>query len=267
MLFKKKKDDALQAASEHDQSVEGNAQPLLEHLMALRKLLTSCIIAVVVGFVAAFYFLCPRVMGFITAPIEARGVQIIYTAVSEALTTQIKVSLVVGVILVSPFIFYQLWSFIKPALSDNEIRLFRALFFLALGLFLLGIVFCYRFVYDLAINFFLVAGEDLATPMLSIDKYVGFLFSFVLPFGVVFELPIAIFMATRMGWVTYDKLRAWRKFVFFGIFVFAAVLTPPDIVSQVMLGVPMYLLFEVGVQVSRFTKARQDATLSEGRGD
>ena len=169
-------------------------------------------------------------------------------------------SLVVGVILVSPFIFYQLWAFIKPALYDNEIRLFRGLFFLALGLFLLGIVFCYRFVYGLAINFFLVAGEDLATPMLSIDKYVGFLFSFVLPFGVVFELPIAIFMAARMGWVSYDKLRSWRKFVFFGIFVFAAILTPPDIVSQVMLGVPMYLLFEVGVQVARFTKPRHAPT-------
>ena len=74
-------------------------------------------------------------------------------------------------------------------------------------------------------------------------------------------------VAARMGWVNYDKLRSWRKFVFFGIFVFAAILTPPDIVSQVMLGVPMYLLFEVGVQVSRFTKARQDAMLSEGRGD
>ena len=252
------------AVSEHDAGVTGNTQPLIAHLMAFRKLVIAILIAVLVGFVAVFYFFCDPLMKFITSPIEARGVQIIYTAVSEALTTQIKVSLVVGVILVIPFIFYQLWSFIKPALYDNEIRLFRGLFFLALGLFLLGIVFCYRFVYELAINFFLVAGEDLATPMLSIDKYVGFLFSFVLPFGVVFELPIAIFMATRMGWVTYDKLRAWRKFVFFGIFVFAAILTPPDIVSQVMLGVPMYLLFEVGVQVSRFTKKRaEEQELSE----
>ena len=257
---KKQPDDA----PSHDAQVDTAAQPLISHLMALRRLLVACLIAIVAGFVVSFYVLCEPLLDFITAPIEARGVQIIYTAVSEALTTQIKVSLVVGVILVSPFIFYQLWSFIKPALYDNEIRLFRGLFFLALGLFLLGIVFCYRFVYELAINFFLVAGENLATPMLSIDKYVGFLFSFVLPFGVVFELPIAIFMATRMGWVTYEKLRTWRKFVFFGIFVFAAILTPPDIVSQVMLGVPMYLLFEVGVQVSRFTKKRaEEQELSE----
>ena len=122
---------------------------------------------------------------------------------------------------------------------------------------MLGIVFCYRYVYLLALNFFFVAGENLATPMLSIDKYVGFLFSFILPFGVVFELPIAIYMAARLGWVNYKKLTSSRKYVFFGIFALAAILTPPDVISQVMLGVPMYLLYEIGVQVARFTKPRR----------
>ena len=248
---------SAERSGKHDESVNTETQPLLYHLMALRKLLTACVIAVLVGFVGAFYFLCDPLMAFITSPIEARGVSIIYTAISEALTTQIKVSLVAGVVVVSPFLFYQLWSFIKPALYDNEIRVFRMLFVIALGLFLLGVTFCYRYVYGLALNFFLVAGENLATPMLSIDKYVGFLFSVILPFGVVFELPIAIYMATRMGWVDYRKLASWRKFVFFGIFIFAAILTPPDVISQVMLGVPMYVLFELGVQVSRFTKNRR----------
>lgn len=243
-------------ASAHDESVKENTQPLITHLMAVRKLVILCLGAVLVGFIAAFYFFCDPLMKFITSPIEARGVQIIYTAVSEALTTQLKISLMAGVVLVSPFIFYQLWAFIKPALYDHEIRLFRVLFFLALFLFLLGVVFCYQYVYELALNFFLVAGEDLAVPMLSIDKYVSFLFSFVLPFGVAFELPIAVFVAARMGFVDYKKLCGMRKFVLFGIFVLAAILTPPDVVSQVMLGVPMYLLFEIGVQVSRFTKAR-----------
>ncbi|MCH5288120.1 MAG: twin-arginine translocase subunit TatC [Christensenellaceae bacterium] len=241
-------------AGKRDESVNAEVQPLLYHLMALRKLLTACVIAVLAGFVVSFYFLCEPLMRFITNPIEARGVSIIYTAVSEALTTQLKVSLVAGVVIVSPFVFYQIWAFVKPALYDNEIRVFRVLFGVALALFLLGVTFCYRYVYGLALNFFLVAGENLATPMLSIDKYVGFLFSFILPFGVVFELPIAIYMATRVGWVDYQKLASWRKFVFFGIFIFAAILTPPDVISQVMLGVPMYVLFELGVQVSRFTK-------------
>lgn len=242
--------------SEHDADVKGNTQPLISHLMAFRKLVISILVSMLVGFVISFYFLCEPLMKFITSPIEARGVQIIYTAVSEAFTTQLKLSLVAGVVLASPFIFYQLWAFIKPALYESEIRLFRVLFFVALFLFLAGIAFCYGYVYELALNLFLVAGEDLATPMLSIDKYVSFLFSFLLPFGVVFELPVAIFIAVRMGLVTVSQLTSSRKFVFFGIFVLSAILTPPDVISQMMLGFPMYVLYEVSVLVARFTKPR-----------
>lgn len=244
--------------SEHDAGVKENAQPLITHLMAFRKLVITILGAVLVGFVVAFYFLCDPLMHFITSPIEARGVEIIYTAVSEAFTTKLKVSLLAGVVMMSPFIFYQLWAFIKPALYESEIRLFRFLFFVALLLFLIGIVFCYCYVYELALNLFLVSGENLATPMLSIDKYVGFLFSFLLPFGIVFELPVAIFIATRMGLVTHDQLTSSRKFVFFGIFVLAAILTPPDVISQIMLGLPMYALYEVGVLVAKFTKPRNE---------
>ena len=248
----------------HNNAVDSEKQPLLTHLMALRTLLMHCGVAILIGFIAAFYLLCEPLMNFIISPITARGIDIIYTAVSEALTTQLKVSFVAGVVLVSPYLFYQIWAFVKPALYESEIRLFRILFFLALLLFLIGIVFCYCYVYELALNLFLVAGEDLATPMLSIDKYVGFLFSFLLPFGVVFELPVAIYIAARMGLVTHEQLTSSRKFVFFGIFVLAAILTPPDVISQIMLGLPMYALYEVGVLVARFTKARnRDELASE----
>jgi len=238
----------------HDRAVESDKQTLLAHLMALRRLLTSSVIAALVGFVASFYLLCGPLMAFIEAPIQQRGIEIIYTAINEALTTQLKVSLVAGVVLASPFIVFQMWRFIKPALYENEIRLFRLLFFIGLLLFLTGIFFCYRYVYGLAINFFIISGEGVATPMLSIDKYVSFLFSFLLPFGVVFELPVAIYMAARKGIVGYRQLAKNRKFVFFGIFVLAAILTPPDVISQIMLGLPMYALYEVSVQVSRFTR-------------
>lgn len=242
------------SAVSHDESVNAKTQPLLTHLMAFRKLVVACLIAVLVGFVIAFYFLCNPLMHFIVRPIEARGIQIIYTAVSEAFTTQLKLSLVAGVVVMSPVIFYQIWAFVKPALYENEIRIFRILFFIALLLFLTGIVFCYCYVYELALNLFLVAGEDLATPMLSIDKYLSFLFGFLLPFGVVFELPVALYIAARMGWVNHESLKSSRKFVFFGIFILAAILTPPDVISQIMLGLPMYALFEVGMLVVRITK-------------
>lgn len=255
-FFGKKKQEEGQS---HDDQVQSSTQPLISHLMALRKLLVACAIAILAGFVLSFYLLCNPLMDFITSPISSRGITLIYTAVSEAMTTKLKVSLISGIVVVSPFIFYQIWSFVKPALYENEIRTFRVLFFLGLFMFLLGVVFCYRYVYELALNFFINAGEDLATPMLSIDKYVGFLFSFVLPFGVVFELPIAVYMGTRLGWVDHAKLSHCRKYVFFGIFVLAAILTPPDVVSQIMLGVPIYILYEVGVLVSRFTKNRREA--------
>ena len=254
---------AVNTKSAHDEQVETETLSLLDHLMELRKLLVRCAVAVLIGFVAAYAVVREPLMAFIIEPIKARGIEIIYTAVSEAFATQFRTSIVAGVVMVSPFLFYSMWAFIKPALYDNEIRLFRGLFFCALVLFLAGVVFCYTCVYNLAISFFITSGEDVATPMLSLDKYVSFLFSFILPFGVAFELPVALFIAARMGWANYAGLAKARKYVFFGIFVVAAILTPPDVVSQVMLGLPMYLLYEIGIQVARHTKPRVSPDLED----
>ena len=227
---------------------------LRDHLMALRKVIITCLIAVAVGFLIAFYFIIDPLMQWITAPIEQRGVQVIYTAVSEALTTKLKVSIVTGVVIAFPVIIWQVWSFIRPALYPKEQRSFRVFFFFALVLFLVGIVFCYAAVFFLAIDFFMVSGEGLATPMLSLDKYINFLFGFLLPFGVAFMLPVFIYITTRVGLTTPEMLVSKRKYVILAIFIFAAILTPPDVVSQVLLGVPMLLLYEVGILVSRLVK-------------
>lgn len=227
---------------------------LRDHLMALRKVIITCLIAVGVGFLIAFYFVIDPLMQWITAPIEQRGVQVIYTAVSEALTTKLKVSIVTGVVIAFPVIIWQVWSFIRPALYPKEQRSFRVFFFFALVLFLVGIVFCYAAVFFLAIDFFMVSGEGLATPMLSLDKYINFLFGFLLPFGVAFMLPVFIYITTKVGLTTPEMLVSKRKYVILAIFIFAAILTPPDVVSQVLLGVPMLLLYEVGIFVSRLVK-------------
>ena len=232
---------------------------LRDHLMALRKVIIVCLVAVGVAFLASFYFVIDPLMKWITAPIEARGVQVIYTAVSEALMTKLKVAVVTAVIIAFPVIVWQVWCFIKPALYPKERRSFRIFFFFAQLLFLVGIVFCYASVYFLAIDFFMVSGEDLATPMLSLDKYVNFLFGFLLPFGVAFMLPVFIYITTRIGLTTPQMLASKRKYVVLGIFVLAAILTPPDVVSQVMLGVPMLLLYEVGIIVSRVVSQRPRA--------
>ena len=133
-------------------------------------------------------------------------------------------------------------------------RLFAGLFFVALLLFLLGVTFCYVYVFPLAINLFWTAADTVATAMWSVQEYLDFVLSFVLPFGVMFELPVVIYMLARRGKVSYRKLAAWRKYVVLLIAVLAAILTPPDVVSQCMLGIPMYLLYEISAQLARFVK-------------
>lgn len=229
---------------------------LRDHLMALRKVIIVCLAAVGAAFVASFYFVIDPLMKWITAPIEARGVQVIYTAVSEALTTKLRVALVTAVVIAFPIIIWQVWWFIKPALYPKEQRSFRVFFFFALLLFMTGIVFCYAAVYFLAIDFFMISGENLATPMLSLDKYISFLFGFLLPFGIAFMLPVFIYITTRIGLTTPQSLASKRKYVILGIFVMAAILTPPDVVSQILLGVPMLALYEVGILVSRLVKKK-----------
>ncbi|MBQ6776662.1 MAG: twin-arginine translocase subunit TatC [Synergistaceae bacterium] len=230
-----------------------NRSSILSHLLELRRVIIVCAVAVSVAFCAIFGFLIDYFMRWIAEPIRAKGVEIIYTTVSEALMTKFKVSFVLAVVVSSPVIVWQVWKFIKPGLYPSERRWCRILFFVALLLFLVGVVFCYSAVYWLAVDFFLVQGSGLATPLLSLDRYVGFLFSFILPFGCAFQLPVALYLTTRLGLTRYETLAATRRYVLLGIFIVAAILTPPDVVSQIALGVPLYALYEVGIQVSRLT--------------
>ena len=250
------KQDKTQRDEMQRHEVDEEKASILTHLNALRRMLMISAGTVLAAFVLIFYLCIDLLMSLITGPISARGVELIYTAMSEALMTKFKVALIAAVIVASPVIIWQVWQFIKPALYPEERRLFRLLFFIALILFLVGVVFCYFAVYYLAVDFFIISGENLATPMLSIDKYVNFLFGFLLPFGIAFQLPVAMFITTRMGWTDSKSLASKRKYVILGLAVAAAILTPPDVVSQLMLLIPMCVLFELGVIVSKTVKPR-----------
>ena len=241
---------------------EQNQQPIGEHLVALRKILVRSVAAIGIAFLVVFYVAVDTLMGFITGPIVERGITVIYTEMSAALMTKLKVAFIAGVVLACPYVFWQVWSFIKPALYAHEKKAFRLTFAAAVFLFLLGVVFCYAAVYFLAVDFFLVAGENLATPMLAIDKYVSFLFGFVVPFGLAFELPVALFITTKMGLTNYELLASKRKFVILAVVIIAAFLTPPDVVSQIMLSIPILLLFEISLLICKVVKPNA-ATMEE----
>ena len=233
---------------------EQNQQSVGEHLIALRKILLRSAAAIGIAFVVVFYLAIDHLMGFITGPIVERGITVIYTEMSAALMTKLKVAFIAGIVVACPYVFWQIWTFIKPALYAHEKRAFRLTFAATVFLFLLGVVFCYAAVYFLAVDFFLIAGEDLATPMLAIDKYVSFLFGFVVPFGLAFELPVALYITTKMGLTNHQMLASKRKFVILAVVVIAAFLTPPDVVSQIMLSIPILLLFEISLLICKVVK-------------
>lgn len=229
-------------------------EALYEHIRALKRVILVSAGAVGVLFVLFFYGLCDPLVDFVLSPVRSRGIDIISTAVSEALMIQLKVCLVAAVVAAMPVIIHQIWSFVAPALYPHEKRLFAGLFFVSLVLFITGVAFCYLYVFPLAINLFWAASDTVAPAMWSVNEYFSFVLSFVLPFGLMFELPVVIYMLARRGKVNYQKLAKARKFVLLAIAVVAAVLTPPDVVSQCMLGAPMYLLYEIAAQLARFVK-------------
>ncbi len=240
-----------------DKSYELEAKPLMDHLKDLRKLLIFSISIIGVCFLVLFLLYSKQLIQWISEPILEMNIDIIYTEVSEAFTSQMKLSFIAGTVLASPFVFLAIWRFIRPALYREERLAFGLIVITALFLFILGVLFAYLMVFRLAVNFFIVSGEDVATPMIALEKYVSFLFSFLLPFGIMFETPVVVTVLAKLGIVDAKILSKARKYVILGIFTAAAVLTPPDVVSQCMLGLPLLLLFEISILLCRFIKPRK----------
>ncbi|MBQ6393570.1 MAG: twin-arginine translocase subunit TatC [Eubacterium sp.] len=234
------------------------AKPLVYHLRALRRTIIFCLLAVVAAVLLVFFLGSPFLIRHVTQPILDKGIKVIYTEVSEGFSTQIKVSLIAGIVLSSPLMFVAIWLFVRPGLHRKE--RFVALIYLSLSavLFVVGVFFAYRYVFFLAVNFFVQSGNQFAQPMLSLGTYINFLVGFLPPFGIMFQLPILIVWLSRLGLVNTKQLRRVRKYVILAIFTIAAVLTPPDVISQVMLGAPLLLLYEVGIVCSIFAKPKND---------
>jgi sec-independent protein translocase protein TatC len=254
----------------------------LQHLEELRWHLIRAFIAVVAGAIVAFVFkdiifdniiLAPNNPDFITnrllcqlselvkVPalcINQNPIELISIKMSGQFTTHINISLIAGLILAFPYVFWEFWSFFKPALYEKEARYARGAVFSASLLFLLGILFGYFVITPLSINFLgSYRVSDLVQNQINISSYIGSVTSVALAAGLTFELPIVAFFLTRIGIITPEFMRKYRKHSIVVILILAAVITPPDVFSQILVSLPLLLLYEVSIFIAaRVVKKR-----------
>lgn len=231
-----------------------DSQSLGDHVKALRRVVLVSLGAVAVAFVILFYGFCDPLVNFILRPVTRRGISVIATAVTDALVMRLRVCLVGGVICAAPVIIGMIWSFVAPALYPREKKIFGLLFLGMAVLFCAGVVFCYTVIFPLTVDLFREAGSGMADSLWNVKDYFQFVLSFVVPFGIMFELPAVMYMLAKKGMITYPKAAKARKYVLLAVSVLAAILTPPDVVSQIMLMLPMMLLYEISLQIIRFAR-------------
>ncbi len=233
--------------------------PFLEHLGELRVRITRSLIAVLVGLVIAFP-LSQWMVDYLARPIRATGNTLVFLAVTEAFWVQMKVAVIAGLFLASPAILWQVWAFIAPGLHRHEKKYAAPFVIVGSLLFVLGGLFSLKVVTPYATTFLLSYARPGLQPMISIGSYVDFLLKFTLAFGAVFELPLAITLASRMGLVTPKTLARNRKYAILGAFVAAAILTPtPDAFNQTLMAGPLIILYEVGIVCARIFGRRKPA--------
>ncbi|QMV15917.1 twin-arginine translocase subunit TatC [Vibrio spartinae] len=239
-------------------SVE-QTQPLIRHLLELRDRLLRCIVAVIVVFFGLVYF-ASHIYEFVARPLVERlpaGATMIATDVASPFFTPLKLTLIVALFVTVPYLLYQIWAFVAPGLYKHERKLVMPLIVSSSILFYCGVGFAYFVVFPLIFSFFTaisLGGVAFAT---DIASYLDFVLALFLAFGIAFEVPVAIMLLCWTGATTPKALRQKRPYIIVGAFVVGMVLTPPDIISQTLLAIPICLLFEVGVFCARFYSKKQ----------
>ena len=235
--------------------------PFTAHLEELRKRLITCLAAVGIGFLISYGFK-EKLFYILTRPLISvmePGDKIIFTGLPEAFFTYLKVSFLFGLILAAPVILYQFWMFVAPGLYKNERHLLFPIVFLSSFFFIGGALFGYFIVFPFGFKFFLGFATETIKPLPAMREYLSFSSKLLLAFGLVFELPLVITFLSRMGLVTVDFLKKNRKYAILLFFVAAAILTPPDVVTQVMMALPLMLLYEISILGARIFARRKPA--------
>ncbi|WP_322068974.1 twin-arginine translocase subunit TatC [Paraburkholderia bannensis] len=245
------------------QSVIGReSESLVSHLVELRTRLVRAGIAVMVPFLCLVYW-APNIFRLLARPLMENlphDGKLIVTDVTGSFFAPMKVTLLVAFLIALPLVLYQIWAFIAPGLYQHEKRLIAPLVCSSYALFLAGMAFAYFVVFPNILRVMAHYNAPLGAAMnTDVDKYLGFAMTMFVAFGVTFEVPVCVVLLVRIGLVTVAQLRANRAYVVVGAFVVSAVVTPPDVFSQLMLAVPLIALYEVGIVAARvFARARRD---------
>lgn len=238
--------------AESDQEADDKTMGLLDHLNELRSRLIKSTLAIAAGFALCWSFVDPLFNLLLTPLLEVlpEGTHAQYTSLPEAFFTRMLIAFVAGAFVASPVIFYQIWAFIAPGLYDEEKRYILPLAFLSALFFIAGGLFCYFIVFPFAFRFFISYStpEIVMTPKVS--DYLSFTLKLIFAFGLIFEMPIFTFFLARLGLITAALMRKARKYAIVIIFILAAILTPPDVLSQLLMACPMLLLYELSIGVA-----------------
>lgn len=243
-----------------DQDIDNKEQSLLEHLIELRDRLLRMVIAVLLLFLALFPF-SEQIFSTVAQPLLAlmpEGTSMIATSVTSPFLVPFKLVLLLAVLLAVPYLLHQLWAFVAPGLYSHEKRLAAPLLVSSVLLFYCGIAFAYFVVFPLLFRFFIAVAPEGVAVMTDIGQYLDFIIAIFFAFGIAFEVPVATFLLILAGATTADKMAKKRPYIIVGAFVIGMMLTPPDVISQSLLAIPMWALFEIGLIMSRiFIKPKE----------
>jgi sec-independent protein translocase protein TatC len=238
---------------------------LISHLLELRSRLLKAFVAVLIAFCPAWYY-CNQLFDLVSQPLVARlppGQTLIATTVTATFTAPLKLAFVAGLLVAMPYVLFQIWAFVAPGLYKHEKRFAVPLLITAILLFYGGVAFSYFVVFPLAFKFFIATTPKNVMLMADVTNYLKFVLTLFVAFGVAFETPVAVVLLVLTNLVSLDKLRSVRGYVLIAVFIIAAVLTPPDVLSQFSMALPMYLLYEGGILLAALM--RRGGTAMEAR--
>ena len=257
--------DALpdKAGANHDELVDSSEQPFLDHVIELRQRILHGLLAVLVLFFPIYYF-ANDLYRFVAAPLMAHlpnEGNMIATEVASPFLTPFKLAIFAAIFLGMPYLLHQIWGFVAPGLYKHEKRFAMPLLFSSIVLFYAGVAFSYYLVFPLVFQFLAGVTPEGVTMMTDINRYLDFVLKMFFAFGFAFEIPVATLLLAWTGIASAKSMANKRPYVIVGCFIFAMLLTPPDVISQLMLAIPTWILFEIGILFARIVERRNEEVM------